>query len=98
MNNEQKTVMTWLKKHGVKQRVRRYAGTAWIYASRIAGGVEKAIGRRIRFISALLMGFISALLLGRYAIIGKALAGLCMIVSVIVGLVAELKAEILRRA
>jgi hypothetical protein len=96
MKAEQKRILTWLKAHGVSRRFRRYVGGAWTHISRLAGRIESLIGHRIRFISALMMGVIAALILAQCPIVGNLLAGLGLGLAVLTGLVAELKAEITR--
>jgi hypothetical protein len=85
--------MKWLKHHRIPRALRRYVGMVWTHISRLAGRMEHLLGRRIRFVSALLMGVVAALILAQCPMIGKLLAGLGMGLAVMTGLVAELKAE-----
>jgi len=92
MKNEQKQVLTWLKQHRVPRRFRWYIGVAWTHISRIASKVSDLVRMRIRFVTALIIGAVAALILAQCPLIGNLLAALGISLAVVIGLVEELKA------
>jgi len=94
MSHEQRTVLAWLKSHHVPKKFRRYIGIAWTHISKIAGRVGNLTHTRVRFITALIIGAIAALILAQCPLVANLLPALGLSFAVVIGLVEELKAAI----
>ena len=96
MSRDHKTVLAWLKHHGVSGKLRRFTALVWLIIRWLVRSVLGLLQSRYKFFTALVIGIIAALILAESPIAGGILAGVGLSIAILAGCVDELKAAFKR--
>ena len=96
MSRDHKTVLAWLKHHGVSGKLRRFFAFIWLVISLLVRSVLGLLQSRYKFFTALVIGIIAALILAESPVAGGILAGVGLSIAILAGCIEELKAAFKR--